>query len=311
MIVTCCSSDCPRAGIALDTVPIKRGYFRLNEDSIDVRRCPDAAAGCSNKPECEESNSGCVGSADGYRVGDGLNNDAASLCRPVCNESDASRYYAAATDQGPAQCPVCNDTAHRTTLLFVGILICLAAALNAGQVTFHRYLSEYRKAQVSNAWTTLAPHNKLRISIGLYQIITQMEKVYGVEMPPAVKKFLSVLATGVSFGFNSVGSVLECFNFRGFRSTLILYIVAPLLLAALILIVTAFYTLCSRRSTAVLLEIAATPLLLLAFITYPLVATKAFEAFSCYQFSSARYLKADVAIACDTTEHDEVKQIAW
>eukprot|EP00966_Prymnesium_polylepis_P207603 4808739-Prymnesium_polylepis.2 len=327
-------------------MPIKRGYFRLSKDSIDIRRCPDAAAGCSNKPECEESHSGCAGSAYRDEVGSDFMNTDAALClegltgpfclcnttaqsrtfagsgsKPtacrivlsatVCNESDASRYYAAATDQDPAQCPVCNDTAHSTTLLFVGFLFCMAAALNAGQVAFHRYLSEHRKAQLSNAWTTLAPHNKLRISVGLYQIITQMEKVYGVEMPPTVKQFLSVLATGVSFGFNSVGSVLECFNFRGFRSTLTLYIVAPLIVAAFILIGTMFYTLCSRRSTSVVLEIAATPLLLLAFITYPLVATKAFEAFSCYQFSSDRYLKADVAIQCDTTEHDGVKQIAW
>jgi len=312
-------SDCPKAGVTLETMPIKRGYFRLSKDSIDIRRCPDAAAGCSNKPECEESHSGCAGSAYRDEVGSDFMNTDAALCLEgltgpfclLCNESDASRYYAAATDQDLAQCPVCNDTAHSTTLLFVGFLFCMAAALNAGQVAFHRYLSEHRKAQLSNAWTTLAPHNKLRISVGLYQIITQMEKVYGVEMPPTVKQFLSVLATGVSFGFNSVGSVLECFNFRGFRSTLTLYIVAPLIVAAFILIGTMFYTLCSRRSTSVVLEIAATPLLLLAFITYPLVATKAFEAFSCYQFSSDRYLKADVAIQCDTTEHDGVKQIAW
>eukprot|EP00966_Prymnesium_polylepis_P027255 630447-Prymnesium_polylepis.1 len=38
-------------------------------------------------------------------------------------------------------------------------------------------------------------------------------------------------------------------------------------------------------------------LLQLAFLVYPVVTTKAFEAFSCYDFTGSRYLKVDVAIA--------------
>eukprot|EP00966_Prymnesium_polylepis_P138517 3200459-Prymnesium_polylepis.1 len=41
-----------------------------------------------------------------------------------------------------------------------------------------------------------------------------------------------------------------------------------------------------------------------------MVATKAFEAFSCYPFTASRYLKVDVAIRCDTGEHNGAKGLA-
>ena len=51
-------------------------------------------------------------------------------------------------------------------------------------------------------------------------------------------------------------------------------------------------------------------MLQLSFITYPIVATKAFEAFS-YTFTESRWLKADVAVRYYTEAHDHVKSLAW
>ena len=46
------------------------------------------------------------------------------------------------------------------------------------------------------------------------------------------------------------------------------------------------------------------------FITYPLVATKAFEAFPCYDFTASSYLRADVGIVGYSLEHDDIKALA-
>ena len=54
-------TSCTAAGTTLAALPIRAGYFRLNEGSDDVRRCPDAAANCSYAPECPESTSACRG----------------------------------------------------------------------------------------------------------------------------------------------------------------------------------------------------------------------------------------------------------
>ena len=48
-------------GIRLSTLPIKAGYYRLSPHTTDVRRCPDAAIGCSDNAACDESLSGCRG----------------------------------------------------------------------------------------------------------------------------------------------------------------------------------------------------------------------------------------------------------
>ena len=40
-------TECTQSGVTLLDVPIKPGYFRLSARSMDVRRCPDAAANCT------------------------------------------------------------------------------------------------------------------------------------------------------------------------------------------------------------------------------------------------------------------------
>ena len=40
-------TDCSMGGVSLGSLKIRAGYFRLSANATDVRRCPDAAAGCS------------------------------------------------------------------------------------------------------------------------------------------------------------------------------------------------------------------------------------------------------------------------
>ena len=108
---------------------------------------------------------------------------------------------------------------------------------------------------------------------------------------------------------------MECLGLRGYRATLVFYIVVPLVAAASIVLVTAGRVVQSNTAgesrLVVLLQTSAPAVLQLSFITYPLVATKAFEAFSCYKFTESRWLKADVAIQCYSEAHDQVKGLAW
>ena len=229
------------------------------------------------------------------------------------------------------------------------VLACVCAAL---RVAYGRFVTTASKEQLRSAWTLFTPHNKLKICIGFYQIITKIDNVYEVVLPPEVKRMLNVFSTGVSFGLSSASTVLECLGLQGYVATLTLYIVTPLAIAAAIVVVTAYVT-CSakpdseklpasglRRSKAArdiwsqgqqrslqnrprsqrssqakdhalaLFEKALPALLQLAFLAYPVVATKAFEAFSCYTFTASRYLKADVAIRCDSDEHQGAKNLA-
>jgi hypothetical protein len=99
-----------------------------------------------------------------------------------------------------------------------------------------------------------------------------------VELPPAVKWLLSLFAIAISFGLKDISSVLECLNMRGYMSVLAFHIVAPLLLAMLLLLAAASRMLCVRRFNAdALLEKVVPTLLKLAFLAYPIVATVTFR----------------------------------
>ena len=326
-------SDCSQSvGVDLASLPVKRGYYRLNESSIDVRRCPDAATNCTGSPECLESTSGCRGTVNqsalavaGRRL-DGDDDDertrgalgcveglSGTFCRLCLPHAEGKRvFYSAATTSAQAHCAECRDSARNTILLAVGVLL-VAAVL--GMLILDGYracASDAFKAKLRVAWHTFTPHIKLKILIGFYMVATKLDSVYEVELPATVKQLLAAFAIGVSFGVNGVSTVLECLDMRGYAATLAVYMLVPPAIAALIVLAVVLRLLCMcRLSVTVLLETAVPLLLQLGFLAYPLVTNVAFDAFSCYTFSDSEWLKADVAIQCGTPEHDSVKRLAW
>ena len=121
------------------------------------------------------------------------------------------------------------------------------------------------------------------VLFGSYLIITKIEDVYEVSLPPAIKEILGMLSVGVSFGFDGVSTVLECLGVgSGYVGLLTLYMVAPAVLALLLLLFIATRLALQSRLSAQALFEAWTPLFLkLCFIAYPLVTNVAFDAFSC------------------------------
>ena len=245
--------------------------------------------------------------------------------RGSCDDShNESVYYAVATTTQPAHCAPCRNTTRDTILLIIGGILVLALVCVALRLAYRDCVTDARKGQLRSAWTLFTPHTKLKICIGFYQIITKIDTVYEVVLPPEVKRMLNVFSTGVSFGLSSSSAVLECLGPRGYVATLTLYVVTPVGIAAAIVVIAAcampFAKLpvktrvprlqASKDWALALFEKALPALLQLAFLAYPVVATKAFEAFSCYQFMASRWLKADVDIQCDSDEHDAAKGLA-
>ena len=98
-----------------------------------------------------------------------------------------------------------------------------------------------------------------------------------VELPSEVQQLLAAFSVWVSFGLNSIGTVLECLGMRGYVNKLALYMAVPLILAVAILLVALGRMLCARQPTATaLVETAVPALLKLAFLSYPLVTNVAF-----------------------------------
>eukprot|EP00964_Phaeocystis_antarctica_P014424 scaffold7934_cov62-Phaeocystis_antarctica.AAC.9 len=104
-------SECKESGSTLALLPLLSGYWRTNNGSSDLRRCPDASSptttACANM--------------------DGV------LCKPwtagpycrVCNVSDGSRYF----DLGQSACAQCGDTAATSLAALVGITLAVLIIL--------------------------------------------------------------------------------------------------------------------------------------------------------------------------------------
>ena len=275
-IGTACTSAYAQAqtGVTLATLPIAPGYYRLSNASSDVRRCPDAAANCSDAPECPETTSGCVGTLAvdapappesdgtpaaaarrlqeageaGSRIGCHANLTGV-FCR-LCSASldGVKTYYSAATSGARAQCKECRNAARDTLLWVSGLLLALATAATVLRCTYLSCLSTHRRGQLTHAWHKFTPHVKLKILFGFYIIATKIPTVYEVELPPDVKRMLDAFSLGVSLGLSSADAVLECLGLRGYESTLALYTFAPVACALAIVLVGLARECCGNKS---------------------------------------------------------------
>ena len=98
-------SDCKESGFTLALLPLVPGYWRSNDNSSDLRRCPDASS--PDTTACANVNG--------------------VLCKPwttgpycrVCNVTDGSRYF----DSGQSACVECGDTAAISLATVVGITL--------------------------------------------------------------------------------------------------------------------------------------------------------------------------------------------
>ena len=157
-------TDC-HFGSTLAELPLRVGYYRPDDKSFDVGRCPDAGVNCGGKLECgQRSNSGCRGGTS--------NPCAATLDGPFCLLCEGSDrdggangtlyYYVAATNEEIARCEPCGDI-DVGSMVGVVILILFLLALIVGSVMIFWYRSTQKlKDQLLVAKETYTPHIKLK-----------------------------------------------------------------------------------------------------------------------------------------------------
>lgn len=139
-----------------------------------MRRCPDAAVNCSDAPDCPESTSGCLGTAELFldalpsrkrrlkgateladttsSVNGCRTNLTGAFCR-LCARGDGVRvYYSAATRDAPAQCKPCYNAARDTILWVLGGLLGSLLAVLALRLLYLRFCPLQRREQLATAW---------------------------------------------------------------------------------------------------------------------------------------------------------------
>ena len=312
-------ADCSRAGVALEDLPLLRGYFRTSNSSADLRRCPDFG-----------NASGCVG---GVGAGEGP-------CKPwlkgpyckLCNTTDTSRYY----DGENSECLPCESSA--TTPLVVGgigVVVVVVATLLWVRFEPHRNVAMLARlwARASRLTTRLSLRPKLKQMLSFFQVATRIADVYEVPLPDAVAQLLSLFEmVNIYFG----GMLpMQCLGLGTYEQQLATTMLLPVVIAAGLVIGFVARGCCRRccrrggrdsgagdgedgggeggESTLAAWLLNALPWLLsLTFLVFPVVSSAAFRAFSCEDFDTGRsFLKADWSIECGSAAHARAQQLAW
>ena len=326
--------NCSAEGATLGTLPLLKGFWRTGPTSANLLACPDSSSDDSAciggssvelcKPWCAAAGRPKAGEAahpppppppppplrvDGRTTG--------AYCT-LCNVTDGSRYY----DSGSSSCLKCSGgTTASTAGLVLGMVAAVLVAL-AAPALLRRLCSKFSRRLYSWALSMYLGFNlrsKLKQLFSLYQIVTKLETVYRVPMPAAVQSLLDILSF-TSIDLASLGLPMGCLQLGNFEQQLAFNIFAPIVLIGAIAAGCALAALRparrNGRATVVVVKeglMNALPsCVLVTFLAFPMVASLAFEAFSCEDFDDGTsYLIADYSIPCDDdAQYDPIRRLA-
>ena len=141
------------------------------------------------------------------------------------------------------------------------------------------------------------------------QIAARVESVFKVAMPASVASLLNVFDV-LNLSIDAFGLPLSCLHFDSFFNQLLFLVLSPCVLGLLVLACSIAAEVFTKRKAGF---IRALPYLMyLLFFAFPLVSSRAFQAFDCEEFDDgARFLKVDYSLDCNDAEYDRVVSLAW
>ncbi len=328
---------CSDPGTTLATLPLDAGAWRIDNASVDVRRCPDG-----HKPD----ETACVGTASSNATELGCRaNHTGVYCRACID--DAAFFNPTTSACEPCAATSDDATGFATTVGVAGaVLVALLVGCFVALVRKKRPKRAGAEASLYNkkkrpeaAWkrwrvvvalrkcvTYLWGHRRpiqlsIKLLVSFFQIATKVPTVYLVRMPPPVQSVVKIFGLS-SLDLDAFGLPWRCLGIGSFFNRLLALAVGPL-----VLLFTAFFfalalTLRARRrerrtgaltvtsaaaggfgsSVVGATFVRALPALgLISFFAFPVVSSYAFRAFDCECFDNGEsYLRVDYSLMCST-----------
>ena len=313
-------TTCNSSGTTVHSLVIHFGYFRVSNDTADVRSCPDHASVASflSKP------SGCAGGEGG---GDSLCRDKLGgvYCRACRSDLAGSHYYNAAE----RECLECGlQSIPAGFWLLLALLSCACLMWLAGHFARGRLqdgadqmIALLRRIWSSKVFASLTVTAKTLI--GFYQIVSEVEEVFIMELPVSAVRFIE------SFSWLDLSIVdlvqLECIGLGGYHNELRLTAATPAVLIVLMALGSLVHEAAIEQTRGGDLVRAASlrmlpSALLVTFLVVPDISSLAFQSFRCECFGDESWLRSDYSLQCTsggcevehrTTEYLRVRFSAW
>ena len=309
----CTSSGTTTASLQAVMMP---GFYRYSSRSAEIRRCPDYRANQTGTSSC---------SPVGELVTDlGCREWTAGAFCQECNVSDGSRYFSFTT----SSCMVCTGSMASPLIYGSGLLLLLVGLV----FLYHKVkpLERFQRLQMLHIrFTTMADHISLRANmkqcVGFYQVTTNIQDVYSIEMPADTQNFLDAIKGIVSFDVTKTfGLPLECARLSGYYRKLTFMMLWPIVVVVGLIaghVSKQWYVLLRLYSRAlkglpdedldvrkVLIDelkrelkkgikrsvLAALPAVsIITFLAFPSVSSIAFRAWACVEFDMVTKYDAD------------------
>ena len=133
-------------------------------------------------------------------------------------------------------------------------------------------------------------------------------------MPATVSSLLNVFDV-LNLSIDAFGLPLSCLQLDSFFNQLLFFVLLPCVIGILVLAFSMATEVLTKRKAASLKAalIRALPYLLyLLFFAFPLVSSRAFQAFDCEEFDGGtHFLRVDYSLDCDDNEYGRVVYLAW
>jgi hypothetical protein len=311
---------CDEAGITVENLPLKKGYWRSSRNSSNVVLCYIEDA-CLQAEKSVEPSSSTTSSTD-HQCRDG---HTGPICN-VCLDGYAKDVL--------GNCETCEGEGFHfptETLIFLVIFVVVVAATVYYVVIRRRKKKEetsrvdrfrQRTRTLSQAQSNETASSSLqavqmdqdhwfnrgrtkaKIMVSFLQILTSYESVLEVRFPPVFEKFSRWLSSTANLDALQVMRA-DCIVDTNFYSTLLVQTLLPLLISTLIFITFVFFKTLfgkTKQKRAEYRDSATSAFLSLTFIVFASVSTTIFDTFNCIQIGDdpTQWLARDHSIDCES-----------
>ena len=203
------------------------GFYRRSSLSAEIRRCPDYRSNDTDRSSCSPigeplTDLGCREWTDG------------AFCQQ-CNVTDGSRYFSLTT----SSCKVCTgSTANPLVAGAVLVVVLAGLALLYNKFRPHERLPWFQMVRLRavTVGNSISLRAKVKQVVGFYQVVTNIQEVYSIEMPATTQSFLDSIKGVVSFDVvKTFGLPLECASLSGFARKLTFMMLWPIIFVGMLL----------------------------------------------------------------------------
>ena len=202
------------------------------------------------------------------------------------------------------------------TFILLWVLLALYLLSKVCKGPLAKYFDKNGDGIVSSAWPCLRrmikniySSQKLRILVGLYQIISPMAFNLGVEFPSMFQETVSSFKV---FNLDLIPSLnLACMYEFNFISSLYAQTLWPLIVSFILLVVVPLFTCCRRRGNS-FIKVSSeylTPVLTISFLVFVSTSTKILSYFKCDDIADTgeSWLEKDYSISCEGDTYNGVR----